>query len=245
MVKRPGPSVEEALADANVRQMPAREFLERLAEQSQLRLEWSPRASQQIAERSVVVMVANLPLPDLLNAITDPLGLVWKIGDGAIAFATEQDLSREQFADYRRTMAMRTSRAVILAYPGHPMTPAAYLDCGNLEFAAGHLIDAAGWYERLLRELPRSPVVIEALYNRGLTYQLLDDLAPARNSFYQVVDRAPGHELAPLAYLRIGRMYLNEGDPEHAVPPLRRALSSCRDRQASRRQPSPWPRRIC
>ena len=225
VVNRGGPGVEEALVRATVRQMATSEFVERLAQQSHMQVNWTTHARQQIAERSVAVTVADLPLPDLLNAIADPPGLVWKIGDGVIAFSAEQDLSKKELAEYRTMMAKRSLRAAILAYPGHALTPAAYLNCGNLEFASGSLNDALGWYERLVRELPQSPVVVEANYNRGLTYQLLKDLAPARSSFYQVVDRAPGHELAPLAYLRIGRMSLNEGDPEHAVPPLRRALS--------------------
>lgn len=35
-----------------------------------------------------------------------------------------------------------------------------------------------------------------------------------------VVDRAPGHELTPLAYLRVGRLYQEERNTNDAVRPL-------------------------
>jgi hypothetical protein len=40
------------------------------------------------------------------------------------------------------------------------------------------------------------------------------------------VDRSPGHELALLACLRIGRLYLEDNDPVGATRPLRRAMAA-------------------
>jgi tetratricopeptide (TPR) repeat protein len=68
--------------------------------------------------------------------------------------------------------------------------------------------------------------LIDAYYNLGAAQRLLGNSAEARNSYYRVVDGAPGSELTPLAYLRIGRLFLDEGDAEHAIPPLRRAAAA-------------------
>ena len=45
----------------------------------------------------------------------------------------------------------------------------------------------------------------------------------ARKAFFRIVDQSPGHELAPVAYLRIGRMFLEEGNSSKAISLLRRA----------------------
>jgi tetratricopeptide (TPR) repeat protein len=69
--------------------------------------------------------------------------------------------------------------------------------------------------------------VTEAHYNRGLIQGQAGKNAAARQTFYQVVDRAPSHELAPLAYYQIGRLHLEDHEPDQALSPLRRSLASC------------------
>ncbi|MGH7227322.1 MAG: tetratricopeptide repeat protein, partial [Gemmataceae bacterium] len=83
---------------------------------------------------------------------------------------------------------------------------------------------ALAWYARLTREWPHSPLVVESHYNVGLLRLRQGDHATARQAFYRVVDRVPGHELAALAYWHVGRIYLEDGEAEQALSPLRRAL---------------------
>jgi tetratricopeptide (TPR) repeat protein len=117
----------------------------------------------------------------------------------------------------------------VLYYPGHPLTPFAYLELGNLEAKTGKLDEALAWYSRLAREWPHTPLLIEAHFNRGLIQRRAGENAAARQSFYRVVDRAPGHELAQLAYNHIGRLHLEDDEPDKALSPLRRALVASRD----------------
>jgi tetratricopeptide (TPR) repeat protein len=100
------------------------------------------------------------------------------------------------------------------------------LELGNLEAAAGGRAPAAAAYERLIRERPRASVLTEAYFNLGIVRERLDDGAAARAAYYQVVDRAPAHELAPVAYVKIGRSYLDQGEYEQAISPLRRAVAA-------------------
>jgi tetratricopeptide (TPR) repeat protein len=215
-----------ALVRISVNQMPIASLLDRLAEQAHLRIEWTARARQQVEGSSVVVALERTSLTDALRVLAEPLGLVWSIQGGKLAFSSDEEASAEALKRLRLDTARRALREAVLTYQRHPLTPAAYLELGDLEAMAGRIDEALAWYGRLTREWPRSPLVIEAQYNLGLLHSRQGDRSGARQAFYRVVDRAPAHELAPLAYWRIGRIYLDEGDPQQALSPLRRALRS-------------------
>jgi len=225
-VQKQGPTAGEIFVTATVRESAVSDLLDRLAEKSGLHSEWTAQARQQVDGRTAGLAVDKLPLSDVLRALADSLGLVWELHDETLAFSGEQEMSEQVLAAHRLTIARHALRDAALAYPGQPLTPAAYLELGNLDAAGNHLQEAAAWYQRLLKEAPRAAVAVEAWYNLGLTEQRLNDGDAARNAFYHVVDRAPAHQLAPLAYLKIGRMHLDDGRPDQAITPLRRALAA-------------------
>lgn len=207
-----------------VAQMPLPSVLDRMAEQARLQIEWSPMARRQVEERSLIVALEGASLTEALRLLVEPLGLVWTLEDGKLRLASEEETAPKELKSRRLANARRTLRDALRAYPRHPLTPAAYLELGNLEVVTGHLDEALTWYGRLTREWPRSPLLVEANYNLGLIRCRQGDRAAARQAFYRVVDRAPAHELAPLAYWRVGRSYLEEGEAEQALSPLRRAV---------------------
>ncbi len=214
----------EGLVRVFVSQMAITSLLDRFAERAGLRVEWSAHARQQVEDRSLVVALEGISLPEALRILIEPLGLIWIIKDGQLSLRSEEEVSADELRSRRLADARRSLREALRAYPRHALTPAAYLVLGNLEALAGHLDEAATWYGRLAREWPRSPLVVESHYNLGLLRCRQGDRVAARQAFYRVVDRAPAHELAPLAYWRIGRIYLEDGEPEQALSPLRRAL---------------------
>ena len=207
-----------------VTQMPLAGLLDRLAEQARLRIEWSASARRQVEERSLIVALEGASLPEALRLLVEPLGLVWTLEDGKLRLSSEEEAAPAELKSRRLADARRALRDALRAYPRHPLTPAAYLELGNLEALAGLLDEALTWYNRLAREWPRSPLVVESHYNLGLLRCRQGDRAAARQAFYRVVDRAPAHELAPLAYWRVGRIYLEEGEADQALSPLRRAV---------------------
>jgi tetratricopeptide (TPR) repeat protein len=207
-------------------QMSLTSLLDHLAEQARLRLDWSARARQQVEGRNVVAALERTSLPDALRVLTEPLGLVWSIQGDKLSFSSDEEMPAEQLQALRWDNARRTLREAVRAHPRHPLTPAAFLELGDLEATAGNLEEALKWYTRLIREWPRSPLGIEGQYNLGLLRCRQGERSSARQAFYHVIDRAPAHELAPLAYWRIGRIYLDEGDAEQALSPLQRALRS-------------------
>ncbi len=226
VVQRIGTNPEGFLVRAAVKQAVVAVLLERLAQECGLHVEWTPRSRQQVVERTVLVRLESLPLVDVLIALADPLGLVCRVQGNVLQLSSEHEAPQETLISYRSALAKRALRDAVLAYPGHSLTPAAYLELGNLEVASARWTEAVAWYERLLKEWPRSPVLTEAYYNLGLAQRWLGDARAARNTFYRVADRAPGHELAPLAYFRIGQLHLEDGETELAILPLRRGVSS-------------------
>ena len=102
----------------------------------------------------------------------------------------------------------------------------AMLELGNLEVTAGHYKEALSWYERMIEQSKRVRVPAEAYYNMAIARTMLGDRPQARDAFYWVTDRAPSSDLAVMAFLQIGRQYLEENDSNAAIRPLRRALGA-------------------
>ncbi len=204
-------------------------LIERLAERAKLRVEWTEAARKAADDRSAALAWQDLPVADvfidLILPLTDPLGLVATLKDGTLRLATEAETPPAAVTAYRKTTAQRALKNAVTSNPDHRLTAAAYLELGNLEARAGRLKEAAGYYDRLAYEFRHSPLVVEANYNLGLVLLKQGQTIEARSAFYATRDHAPGHELAPLALLQVGRTFLLENDPEQAIKPLTDALA--------------------
>ena len=100
------------------------------------------------------------------------------------------------------------------------------LELGNLEVAAGSLQDAAAAYERLIRERPRAHVLTEAYFNLAIVPPAAWRWGGGADGLLPGGGPRPAHELAPVAYIKIGRSYMDQGEFEQAVSPLRRAVAA-------------------
>ena len=118
---------------------------------------------------------------------------------------------------------MDSLRAALSVAGSHPNAGHLYLALGNLEATLGKSAEARGWYDRLLRDRPRSPALVPGMYNLGLLWLAEGDLVRARQAFYQAIDRAPGHEMTALCYWWIARTHLDEADTTRS----RQALHRC------------------
>jgi tetratricopeptide (TPR) repeat protein len=220
---KPGRGVERASVSATVAPGLLSELLVRIAERARLKLEQTEAARKAIAGRHVQAAFENLPLADVLLALTDPLSLVWSIKDGTLRLTTEVELTAQEAAAFRRFIARQTLESARLHQPAHFLTAASSLVLGNLDARAGNGKDAADHYERLRIESPRSPVNVDGQYNLGIVRSQMGQLPEARKAFLAVVENNPGHALAPLVYLRIGQTYLLEGDANGAIASLEKA----------------------
>jgi tetratricopeptide (TPR) repeat protein len=135
----------------------------------------------------------------------------------------------ELSSESRKLDLLRLSSAIIEeavnSQPSNPMNSACLLELGNVAQSRGDHHGAIYRFDRLVREFPRSPLLVPASYNMALSYRQLGDLAAARDALYRLVDESPLHRLAQLAYIQIGRIYLQEGEPDRAITPFRRACA--------------------
>jgi len=222
-----GPTPAEVLISAFWPSIPAADLLDQVSSRSQFQCRWSAQAREQAVGRSVQLDVETLPLPDLLRAVADPLGLVWEVQGRSLQLSLAAEMPASALAAYRARTAAHALRGAILAHPGHPLSAAAYLDLGNLEMRANRPTEAVSWYDRLQREWPRTSEAVAAAYNLGLAQTRLGHPAEARQALFRLVDQAPAHELTPLAYWQIGRLFLEEdNDALRAIAPLRRAVAT-------------------
>jgi tetratricopeptide (TPR) repeat protein len=226
LVQKFGKTLDQAQARILQHQVGLSTLLDRLLAEAGYLSEWTNQAQELAIGRTVSLNVINMSVTELLRILSDSLGLVWKLDGKTVRFSADSEVSKEFLATYRSWVTRRILQNAITTYPGHYFAPAAYLELGNLEAQQNNPADAIIWYERLIREMPHSPVMIEANFNLGLMQSRLGDFALARKSFYQVVDGSPAHELTPLAYLEAGRSHLEEGDYLQAINPLRRALAA-------------------
>jgi tetratricopeptide (TPR) repeat protein len=204
-------------------------LIDRLATKAKLKVDWSESAKKIASERGAALTVEDVPVSDMLLDVilplTDPLGILPTIKNNTLRLTTEAEMSPEAVAAYRTETAKRALTIAVTSNPGHRLTAAAYLELGNLDSRAGRLKDAGERYIHLCYEYRRSPLLIEASYNLGLVRLKQWEMPEARAAFYTARDHAPGHELAPLALLQVGRTFLLEGTPEQAIKPLRDALA--------------------
>jgi tetratricopeptide (TPR) repeat protein len=195
-----------------------------IASKADLKLRWSALAKGEAEARTIPVCVDGLSLDEMFSALVDPLGLKVDLRGNQLELTAGQEVRPELIGVYRKGRAQRFLAAALKRYPNESLMPAAELELGNLAAGDGKLPDAIAAYERALQE-NRSPARLGAFYNLGLVYSRSGDGAAARKAFYRAADQAPGHELATLSYLRIGRSLLEEGKADLATRPLRRAVA--------------------
>jgi len=217
---------EESSVRASFAPMPIPQLLDQLAAVCGLKTEWTVRAREQVKAHEVDVEVENVPFLDVVQNVAGPFQLTWKIEQGVVSWAVMEETPPEERAAFLSAVARRALRVAVASHENHELAAAAYLYLGNLEVRAGQLPAAVAKYEQLIQQNQRSPLLTEANYNLGLVQHRLGDALAAQKAFYRVVDLAPGHVLAPMAYLALGRTWLEEGQPARAISPLRRALGA-------------------
>lgn len=216
------PGTEKTVRQASFRSLGAHDLFDIIAKTGGMRVWWTPQAHKAIADRSLGLDVQQWPVAYLVATLADCLGLVCQQEGDQIRLAAVAEASVEARQAFALDLARRSSRAALALGGGSTLAPAVYLHIGNLEAAVGNADAALEWYDRLLREKPASPLAVPASFNRGILFLRHGDYAGARQALFRALDLAPGHELAPLALMHIGRTCLEEGDLKSGLTLLRR-----------------------
>jgi tetratricopeptide (TPR) repeat protein len=217
-LQKTGSRPESWTVTATARQMAATDFLNDVAKQAGAVADWSTEARKQAAARTLTVSVERVPLLELLRHAAAAADLGWELAEGKLTLSV---LSADS-TPARKAAVRQALLEAITAYPDHVLAPVVAVELGNIEMSNGKLKEAAGWYERMIRERPRTATVTEAYFNLGLVRARTGERGLARDAFFRVVDRAPTGPLAPLAHLHIGRLYLEEANAALAARALRR-----------------------
>jgi tetratricopeptide (TPR) repeat protein len=220
-----GPAVYDCDVTITAQTGSASEIIRSVADSANVSCIWTEKARAYADSRTLQVSTGRLPWPALVAGLTEPLRITWELRGDKLLLCGHDEISEEERID-RRTNAAKLILAAI-ARESHRFGDAgvAYLGLGNLAFADGQLDKAVSWFERFAREFPRSSQVVQAHYNLGVIQRSTGELAAARTSFFRAIDNSSAHVLTPLAHLFVGRIYLDESDPEGAIPALRRAVA--------------------
>jgi tetratricopeptide (TPR) repeat protein len=177
-----------------------------------LRVRTEAGVAERLAGRVADVQLHEVWLADVLDALTDPYDVSWRVEAQTLVLSIEQTDSARQRDRVRRTAAM-----ALAAAPEHVWRPGIMIALGNLDFTEGKWKAAGEWYTRVLTDMPNRPEAAQAAYNLGLMHLRTGDRAKAREQFMGVVDRDPGGKWAGLAYWWIGRSHLDADESAAAI----------------------------
>jgi tetratricopeptide (TPR) repeat protein len=186
-----------------------------------LRIRTDAGVAERLAGRVADVQLHEVWLADVLDALTDPYDVAWKVEAQTLVLSVEQADSARQRDRVRRTAAM-----ALAAAPEHIWRPGIMIALGNLDFTEGKWKAAGEWYARVLTDMPNRPEGTQAAYNLGLTHLRTGDRAKAREQFMGVVDRDPGGKWAGLAYWWIGRSHLDADEPVPAIRAFEQSIAA-------------------
>jgi len=220
-----GIRAEETYLVANLPRMPVAAVVELLAGKARLEVDWSPAARDRVSEHTVQIATPETTLAILLDGISDSMDLVW----GTIRMQVRQEADIEFTRLFDMDAAERMLRRATTAFPDHELADDAYWALGNIGVRRGQWEVAILHYGQFLRQFSRSEARVGVHFNLAKTRLCLGDRDEAMQHFYHVVDEAPDDRLQPIAFLYLGRLYLEDDQAKRAIRPLTRSLARAQD----------------
>ena len=218
-VDRAAPGVEAQLVSARQAKGDALRLVQDLARQAGLGLHVSAEAEARLSAYRTAVVVDELPVPELLDALAEPNGVAWRIR------GTSLELEVPEGPSPRTARAQEVLRRAIAAYPEHLFGPTAAVTLGNLALRERAFREAARWYRRVLVDFPHSPATRDAAFNLGLTLYSVGEFAAAGPQFREAIDRSDDPVRAALGWWWLGRSHLDAAEPAPALQAFRKALA--------------------
>lgn len=180
-----------------------------------LAVEMDPAAAGMLSGLVTSVAVEQVPLPLMLDALTQPAGLGWRIRNGVLDIRPEP-----KAASTGPARAIEALQTALELEPAHPSHRAEQLALANLLLSSGHALDATRIYRELLDDRGHAPEAALAAHNQGLHDLHTGDLLGARSRFLEVLDRRPAPVWRAAASWWIARSHLDAGDFPPAMQPL-------------------------
>jgi tetratricopeptide (TPR) repeat protein len=201
----------------------AKATLDRLAAEAGFLPEWTPAAAKNMDDRTFQLSVGHRQLIEVMELLAEHCDVAIECQGNVLRFVSFSETNAiENRARYHQ-MAKRALLRALQIGTSYSRTPAIRLELGNHEASFENANEAKKWYESVLAMYPASDYALLAGYNLALAHLRNKDVTQARAAFYNVIYRAPGHELALKSQIRIGRMFLEEEKNAQALVSLRSA----------------------
>lgn len=129
---------------------------------------------------------------------------------------------------------MAADKWLTLSLKGQPADAQGWYYLGRTKYSEGRFAEAIEAFEKCLKLTPRNVV---AEYNVGLAYQGLGQSEQAAQAYQNAVAwEEEAGEKAPEPYVALGGIYLDQHQPEKALPYLQQAVSSFPQADQARQQ---------
>ena len=122
--------------------------------------------------------------------------------------------------------AETTLRKCLAEFPDGKLRDQGLFYLGEALYHSDKKKEAAKAYAELVNKQATSPLLPDALYALGVTYQETDQSGPAKDAFHQFLAKVPDHELATEVKMRQGEAYLQSGNAAEAEKLLAEAASN-------------------
>jgi len=204
-------------------EMDAKETFDRIVVAAGLQAEWTASAKKSVEARPITVSISHRPLIEVLELLADHCDVAMDTKAGVVRFTAVSERNEQQNRTRSQQIARRSLLRALQFDSSNVRTAAIRIELANIETASGNTAEARKWYEDVLSLFPASSYTLIAGYNLAQLHLRNNDITQARAAFYNVIHRAPGHELALKSQIRLGLLFLEEEKSQHALSPLRTA----------------------
>lgn len=182
-------------------------------------LQLEPAARQSLEGRVAGLDFERLTVGFLLDALLHETDLNWSFHGESLEIRPA-----EEHIDERNRQTRATRIALTLA-PKHPWSGATLLAVAKVAMSSGDTAGATRWLEQALRVYPRSELSAVTYFNLGKTRLALNQIKASQVAFQRAVDSGHGQPCQAPAYLYLGRLQLEQGEPKAAATSLSRCLA--------------------
>lgn len=205
------------------------ELLTEIQSATAVSFDTEPEVDAVLNLRTVTVVVAELNLATLLDALLEPAGLIWLEQQGQILVRRVDRLSADVVRRHRIEQTLRLCRTALAMYPDHRLATSTLLCLGNVYFWRGQYDDALSPFKELERRVDGSESMSTVWFNQAKTRLQMNQITDAREAFFRVVDLARGKSIQSVAYIYLGRLFLEGLEVDEGNRHLARGLSRARD----------------
>jgi TolA-binding protein len=139
-----------------------------------------------------------------------------------VDFAASYWRGQARFKNLKFNEAIQDWKELMEKAPGHPLAPKAAFKIGMAYYRLQEYPQALESFGQVLESYGNTPeVAADAMFNRGMTYKRMHEDAQAIKSYEALVGAYPDGPLASMARIRIGYIYEDSRDFEHAIAAYR------------------------